>query len=115
MIIPALRYDDPKAALAWLKDVFQLKQGFVFEEDGQVVHAELWMGDGCIMFGPTHDLSRFTSQTGRTAMYVMIDDPDALYAHTVDQGAEVSVPPYDTSYGSREYSVLDLEGNEWSF
>ena len=32
-----------------------------------------------------------------------------------DAGAEIVGPPYDTDYGSREFTARDLDGNVWSF
>jgi uncharacterized glyoxalase superfamily protein PhnB len=46
-------------------------------------------------------------------MYV--SDVDAHYARAVAEGGTVSRPLADTTYGSREYSVRDPEGNEWHF
>jgi uncharacterized glyoxalase superfamily protein PhnB len=46
---------------------------------------------------------------------VAVDNIDAHYDYAVKAGAEIIRPLADTSYGSREYSTRDLEGNLWSF
>jgi uncharacterized glyoxalase superfamily protein PhnB len=46
---------------------------------------------------------------------VVVDDTDALYERAVAAGAEITIKPYDTDYGSREFVARDPEGNLWSF
>ena len=46
---------------------------------------------------------------------MVIEDPDAHHDVAVAAGARVVRELQDTPYGSREYSVRDLEGNLWSF
>ena len=48
-------------------------------------------------------------------VYVQVEDVDAHYARARAAGAEIVRPLQDTDYGSREYSVRDLEGHLWSF
>jgi uncharacterized glyoxalase superfamily protein PhnB len=44
-----------------------------------------------------------------------VPDPDRHHAKATAAGAQVVRGLEDTDYGSREYSVRDLEGNLWSF
>ena len=44
-IIPTFRYDDARAAIAFLRDAFGFEEHAVYEEDGVVHHAELKLGD----------------------------------------------------------------------
>lgn len=108
-----------KRALAWLEEVF----GFRVREaitgvDGQVVHAELTMGDGTIMLGHVSSSARWASpkSTGRGTqfLYVFVDDIDAHFARARAQGA-VIVTELETSYGQRRYRALDFEDHEWCF
>jgi uncharacterized glyoxalase superfamily protein PhnB len=48
-------------------------------------------------------------------VYVVIPDPDAHYERAVAAGAAIVREPVDQPYGSREYSVRDIDGNLWSF
>lgn len=48
-------------------------------------------------------------------IYVVVDDADAHYARARAAGAEIVLDIKDQPYGSREYTVRDLEGNLWSF
>ena len=48
-------------------------------------------------------------------MYVVVDEPDALFERAKGAGAEVVMEPTDQDYGSRDFAVRDPEGNLWSF
>ena len=50
-----------------------------------------------------------------TAVYVVVDDPDAHFEQARDAGAEIIRELNDTKYGSREYGAKDPEGNAWYF
>ena len=54
-------------------------------------------------------------QPGQGSVYVVCDDPDALYARATAAGAEVIQELTDEDYGSRGFGVRDPEGNLWSF
>ena len=53
--------------------------------------------------------------TGAGSVYVVTDEPDALYDRARAAGAVVFAPLRDEDYGSRGFSVTDPEGNIWSF
>ena len=121
-IVPTLRYQDPRAAVAWLCGAFGFTTHFVAEEGGVVVHAQLRLGDQLVMLGPDHANDKYgmhsplalngTSQ----CVYIALDsDPDAACENARRAGAEIVTEPYDTPYGSREWSCRDPEGHIWSF
>ena len=115
MIIPALRYDDAKAAIDFLDRAFGFHRKAVHEnEDGTIAHAELTSGRGMVMIGSTGAGDK-QFDTGRASIYVIVDDPDAVYDRAKAAGAEITRELQDTDYGSREFSALDPEGNVWSF
>jgi uncharacterized glyoxalase superfamily protein PhnB len=120
-IFPALRYRDADAALAWLIEAFGTEKRDVYRDgDGRIRHAELKLGDGLIMSGSYHEdgflgASRPDPRAGTISLYIAIGDPDAVHAQATRAGAEVVRELTDTDYGSREFSVRDLEGNLWSF
>ncbi len=120
-IFPALRYRDADAALAWLTEAFGTEERDVYRDgDRRIHHAELKLGDGLIMFG-CYDDGGFLDgnppdpRAGTISLYIAVGDPDAIHARATQAGAEVVRGPTDTDYGSREFSVRDLEGNLWSF
>ena len=120
-IFPALRYHDADAALVWLADAFGAEQRDVHrDDDGRIHHAELRLADGLIMLGSCDgdgvlDGSPAEARRSAISLYIAVSDPDAVHAHAKRAGAEVVRELTDTDYGSREFSVRDLEGNRWSF
>ncbi|GAA3068958.1 VOC family protein [Pseudonocardia yunnanensis] len=113
---PTLRYDDPRAAMAFLTRALGLVEQQVYTDDGAVAHAELSFGDGVVMLGTRTGRSE-AFDTGRAVIYLVADSADAVDAHhgrAVAAGAEVVVELRDQPYGSREFAVLDPEGNVWT-
>lgn len=122
-IIPVLRYRDCTKAVDFLTGVFGFTAGNVYRDDnGNVVHAELWFGSAGIMIGPVADtafgkLMRQPDEAGgvTATFFCVVDDPDAHFARAEAAGFEIVLPLRDESYGSREYSVQDPEGQVWTF
>ena len=119
-IYPALRYRDAEAMIQWLKDVFGFTERVVYRSDGVVHHAELAYGSSILMLGQCRDdqFGRLVGDIGahRTdALYVAVDDPDALHAKVKAAGARIEMELHDTDYGSRDFACRDPEGNLWSF
>jgi uncharacterized glyoxalase superfamily protein PhnB len=113
-IIPNFRYDDARAAIAFLKDAFGFEEHAVFEQEGLVHHAELKLGGAYIMLGErSSGGAEFPSQP--TTTYVVITDTDAHHARAVAAGAEIVREPADQPYGSRDYAARDTGGNVWAF
>ncbi|MDQ6805238.1 MAG: VOC family protein [Actinomycetota bacterium] len=120
-IFPALRYGHADAALTWLTEAFGTEERDLYRgPDGRIRHAELKLGDGLIMLGSYHEDGFRRARppdprAGRISLYIAVGDPDAVPARATRAGAEVVRELTDTDYGSRQFSVRDLEGNLWSF
>ena len=116
-IYVTLRYDDPRAAIAFLTGTLGfVEQHVVTGDDGTVAHAELSFGDGVVMLGGRSGTPD-TFDTGRAVVYLALDsaeEVDAHHARATAGGAEVVQELVDQPYGSREYAVRDPEGNVWS-
>ena len=69
------------------------------------------------MLGSESDGSdgRLQHMGGGSSVYVAVADPDAHFELAKTAGAGIVFEPYDTDYGSREYTARDPEGNFWSF
>ena len=124
MIIPATRYRDPEAALLFLVGVLGLDEHAVFrDEDGNLLHAQLRLGDGLMMFGPRGDggfdahLVDPAETGGRetTTIYAVVPDVAERYARAVEAGARIVMPLEEQSYGGVSFSVADPEGHIWTF
>jgi uncharacterized glyoxalase superfamily protein PhnB len=117
---PCLNYKDARAALRFLIDAFGFEEMLVVPGDSPdfIVHAELrWPPGGGVMLGTAgKDDSPFAAMpTGANSNYCITDEPDALFARATAAGAEVVRELKDEDYGSRGFTVRDLEGNLWSF
>jgi uncharacterized glyoxalase superfamily protein PhnB len=116
-IYPTLKYEDAHAAIDFLERAFGFDRHAVHEgESGEVAHAELKLGEEFVMLGSTSEgEERFNQSAGRTSVYVVVDDPDALHDRAKQAGATIERELTDQDYGSREFTARDPEGNLWSF
>ena len=115
-IFPALRYQNGPAALDWLARAFGFeKQMVVPGPEGTIAHAQMKLGPGVIMLGSGRHAPGTDNpwDTVKQGVYVCVQDVYAHYARAKAAGAEMELE--DTDYGSRGYSVRDLEGHLRSF
>jgi uncharacterized glyoxalase superfamily protein PhnB len=54
-------------------------------------------------------------QPGQGAVYVFVNDVDALYEELTSRGARTLHEPKDYPYGMRDFDVHDLDGNQLGF
>jgi uncharacterized glyoxalase superfamily protein PhnB len=119
-IVPILRYEDARAAIRWLCAAFGFVELFSVPETGPVVrHARLELAGNVIMLGSVRSGERVVSPRGlgvaTQALCVSVDDVDAHFARARAAGAEITSPPADTDFGSRDYHARDPEGHPWTF
>jgi uncharacterized glyoxalase superfamily protein PhnB len=120
-IWPVLSYRDARAAIAFLRDAFGFEERAAYARDDDpsiIEHAEMrWPLGGGVMFGTAgKDDGPFGVRVpGNDSVYVVCDDPDALYERAIAAGAALVTGLQDEDYGSRGFTVRDPEGNLWSF
>jgi uncharacterized glyoxalase superfamily protein PhnB len=120
-IWPVLTYRDARGAIDFLSKAFGFVETACYAQDDDanvVVHAEMrWPLGGGVMFGSAgKDDSPFGRRVpGNDSVYVVCDDPDALFEQATAAGADVVRGLRDEDYGSRGFTVRDPEGNLWSF
>jgi uncharacterized glyoxalase superfamily protein PhnB len=120
-IYPVIRYRDPDAAIEWLGRAFGFAERVLYrDESGAVKHAELEFDGEVIMVGTADPAgwlggSAPEPRASTGSLYVAVEDADAHHAQATAAGAQIVRELVDQSYGSREYSARDLEGNLWSF
>jgi uncharacterized glyoxalase superfamily protein PhnB len=113
---PTLSARDARALIKFLAGAFGFEETVVYGEGDEVNHAELaWPPGGGVMLGSRKPEGPEQMTPGTFSAYVVCDDPDALFARAVGSGATVVTGLHDTDYGSRDFAVLDPEGNRWSF
>ncbi len=121
-IIPTLRYLEPERGVNWLCDVLGFERHFVAEDAGRIVHAQLRWGKSLIFLGPDHIDDKYAMHsplalngTNQCVYVAMNDGVDEHCKRVRSLGAEIVTEPYDTPYGSREFSCRDPEGHIWCF
>lgn len=115
---PTLRYADAPAAIRFLVEAFGFEEVAVYpgETEGTVAHAELrWPGGGGLMLGSGRADSVIDLPSGTGSIYVVVDEPDALFERATAAGATVLLELHEEDYGSREFTVRDPEGVYWTF
>jgi PhnB protein len=86
-------------------------------KDGRIGHAEINIGDSCIMMADEHPEigAHSTEHYGGAPMSLMIyvEDCDAVYKRALDAGAKSLREPADQFYGDRMAGVADPFGFHW--
>ena len=114
---PAMTFRDADRMIGFLGAVGFTEMATYRDEDDPsvVVHAEWrWPGGGGVMFGSVRE-GAAVDNPGSSAVYLVTDDPDAVFDAAVAAGATVQRPMVDQDFGGRGGSVVDPEGNHWSF
>jgi uncharacterized glyoxalase superfamily protein PhnB len=119
-IFPTFRYSDALSVLDWFAEVlgFEIRQKHM--NGGKLGHAELAFGSSMIMMGEAADdefgaIVGQPGDQGGKAVYVAVDDVDALFARVEASGAAIEQGLTDRDYGSREFICRDPGGNVWCF
>ena len=121
VIIPALSYRDPRAALAWLGKAFGFEIEMLIEDDqGNLLHSEMRYGEGLVMVGSEWNVdTKSPASIGRkctqTVHIHMTEDINAHCARAEQADAEILDRPSTQFYGDRTYRARDPEGHIWTF
>jgi DNA-binding transcriptional MerR regulator len=115
-----LIYRDLETAHAHLVEVFGFAAGDLARDDeGEVVHAEVFAGDGVIWMHRESEQFRLASPatlgSATHCMAVHVEGVDAHCRRVRSAGGDIVYEPTDMPYGFREYAVRDSEGALWSF
>ncbi|HSK64038.1 MAG TPA: VOC family protein [Pyrinomonadaceae bacterium] len=78
-------------------------------EQGFVYHAKVRLGDSIVEMGEAHD----QWQPMQSAIYMYVEDVDALYRQALSAGATSALEPTNQPYGGRSAWVNDEFGNVW--
>jgi PhnB protein len=116
-LAPMLSVRNGARAVEFYKTAFGARELFKIEApDGAVVaqlavgSSDFWVADE----SPEHkNFSPETLGGGTVRMVMVVDDPDAAFAHAVATGASVVRPVEDQPYGWRVGRVVDPFGHHW--
>ncbi|MEO7318154.1 MAG: VOC family protein [Chthoniobacteraceae bacterium] len=105
-LTPYLHPRNARQLIAFLEKAFGAQGLQVVEHDGKVMHAAAKLGDSLIEMGEGEP---FAPQ----ALFLNVEDPDAVYHQALAAGATSLRPPEVDSFGQRSAIVEDQFGNRW--
>jgi len=111
-ITPYLCIENATKTIEFLKKAFDVQECNVCSQtpNGQIMHAEIKIGDSWIMIGeaqpPTHAATP-------SKLYLYVPDTDKVYKQAMSAGGTSVREPEDMFYGDRNAAVKDPSGNEW--
>jgi uncharacterized glyoxalase superfamily protein PhnB len=109
-VTPFLSIKGAERAIDFYKQAFGAQErGRMPNPDGSIMHAELVIGDSCIMLS---DATR-TPET-RSSLHLYVEDCDSMFNQAVSAGGTVTMPLQDMFWGDRYGQLEDPFGNRWS-
>jgi PhnB protein len=86
-------------------------------KDGRIGHAEIQIGDSCIMMADEHpEIGALSVQHyggSPISLMIYVEDCDAVYKQALAAGAASTREPADQPYGERMAGVKDPFGFHW--
>jgi uncharacterized glyoxalase superfamily protein PhnB len=117
-VTPVLTLEDTRKAIDWYKQALNAEEQSVsVGPDGKVMHASIRIGNSYLML---HDEMMDGAKGPRTlggspvALWLYVDDCDAVFKRAVDAGAVAKVPVSDQFWGDRWGAFTDPFGLAWS-
>lgn len=115
---PYLTVDDGRAALDFYKRAFGAREmGIMEAPDGRIAHAALQIGNSALMFSDPFPqfAGKSPKELGGTtnALFLYVDDVDAVVRQAVDTGATILMEPEDQFWGDRMGQITDPFGHIW--
>ena len=115
-----MTYADPDAGIRFVTEVLGFEElVMVRDPEGQIVHSEYrWPEGGIVQLAGADASNPFLTAPGQNSgIYVITQDPHAVFERCQAAGVEVIRPPEEPHYdpGGMSFSVRDAEGNAWSF
>ena len=114
---PYLILNNAAAAIDFYTKAFGAKERLRMEKDGRIGHAEIEIGDSCVMLADEHPQigAHSAAHYGGSpiSLMVYVNDCDAVYAKALAAGAKSEREPTDQFYGDRMAGVVDPFGFKW--
>jgi uncharacterized glyoxalase superfamily protein PhnB len=121
VLVPAVYYRDPWAALDWLERAFGFERSIVISgKDGKLAHSEMRFAGGLIYVGSewADHVGSPASIGGKNTQSITVHLVQGIDAHCERAraaGAVILREPADQFYGDRVYQAKDPEGHVWGF
>jgi PhnB protein len=114
---PYLILNNAAAAIDFYTKAFGAKERMRMEKDGRIGHAEIEIGDSCVMLADEHpQIGAYSAAHyggSPVSLMVYVTDCDAVYAKALAAGAKSEREPADQFYGDRMAGVVDPFGFKW--
>lgn len=114
---PYLILKNAAQAIAFYTRAFGAKERFRMENNGRIGHAEIEIGDSCVMMADEHpEIGAYSSEHyggSPVSLMVYVTDCDAVYRQALAAGAKSEREPTDQFYGDRMAGVVDPFGYRW--
>jgi PhnB protein len=115
---PYLIIRDCAAAIEFYKAAFGATERMRMNRpDGRIGHAEIQMGDTCVMMADEHPEIGALSPThyggSPVSLHFYVEDCDARFQQAIAAGAKSVREPADQPYGDRNAGILDPFGYKW--
>ncbi len=117
-VTPYLKLQDAVRAIEWYKQVFGATvMLYVIEPDGKIMHAEIKIGSSPVMLTDDPEPPTVQSQPSPygppIALFLYVEDVDALAARAVAAGAKMVQALIDADDGDRRGGFEDPFGVTW--
>jgi uncharacterized glyoxalase superfamily protein PhnB len=109
--------DDAQALRRWLIDLGFTEDLLIPGQSETLIHhCQLdWPEGGRVLLSSTGERST-PCRPGKSSLHVVTADPDSVMAKARALGATVVHDLHDqTDYPSRDFTVADPDGNQWTF
>lgn len=115
-VTPALALDNAAQTIEWYKKAFGAEEvSRNLGPDGKIMHAELKIGNSRLMVSDVMEGMKGPKTFGGSpiALWLYVENSDALFNRAVGAGANVQMPIADQFWGDRAGAVADPAGYTW--
>jgi PhnB protein len=107
-ITPYLMTQDVPGLVRFIAQTFHVPTPALEEGADGAVMVDLVVGDSLLIIG-----TPWMEEPHPVALYVYVEDVDAVYQRALQAGAQSREEPADQRYGDRRATVTDPWGNFW--
>lgn len=110
-VTPYLFVDKPQILIDFLKNAFLAEEinRSLDSKTGDILNCILQIGDSCFMISQ----ARGKHKGMKTALYLFVNDVEAIHKRAIKYGAKIEFEPSDMPYGDRQSGIIDPCGNFW--
>ena len=109
-VTPYLMVREAAQLIDFVKEAFAATELYRGTGSAGGIHAEVRIGDSMVMIGGA---GTWTGEPMPAAIYLYMNDVDAVYKRALQAGAASLSEPTDQPYGDRIAGVKDSFGNTW--